>query len=398
MERRDFLKTLFATTGGFIIGPSILAACGGTSSSSSIGLIIGTPDSPVTLPLVGEPIADGLANEGGTIEILNWADYTNPEVIADFEKSFGVTVKQSIYDNEDAAIAKLRNGTLKPDLIIGMTDTAIARLMAAELIQPLNHSYIPNKSNLLTGLQNPYYDQGSQYTMAQFIYGNGIGYRRDRIDPSELASQGYDAMWNSAYSGKLAVMDSYRDTISLALFQAGITDVNSGDAEILAAAKENLIRLRTETSPKVDVVSYQELPAGNRDISYMWSGDILIAPFYLPEGTSADVLGFWYPDNTITANDFLCIPKTSAKPVAAHQMINYLLDNDVAVKNQSYVGYQPALTSVTAESLINSGVIPETLIDAVVDDTRYQAGYRITSLSPETDALWNDVWTTFTAG
>jgi len=398
MERRDFLKTLFATTGGFIIGPSILAACGGTSSNSSTGLIIGTPDSPVTLPLVGEPIADGLANEGGTIEILNWADYTNPEVIADFEKAFGVTVKQSIYDNEDAAIAKLRNGTLKPDLIIGMTDTAIARLMAAELIQPLNHSYIPNKSNLLTGLQNPYYDQGSQYTMAQFIYGNGIGYRRDRIDPSELASQGYDAMWNSAYSGKLAVMDSYRDTISLALFQAGITDVNSGDAEILAAAKENLIRLRTETSPKVDVVSYQELPAGNRDISYMWSGDILIAPFYLPEGTSADVLGFWYPDNTITANDFLCIPKTSAKPVAAHQMINYLLDNDVAVKNQSYVGYQPALTSVTAESLINSGVIPETLIDAVVDDTRYQAGYRITSLSPETDALWNDVWTTFTAG
>ena len=398
MERRDFLKTLFATTGGIIIGPSILAAFGGTTSSSSTGLIIGTPESPVTLPLVGEPIADGLANEGGTIEILNWADYTNPEVIADFEKAFGVTVKQSIYDNEDAAIAKLRNGTLKPDLIIGMTDTAIARLMAAELIQPLNHSYIPNKANLLTGLQNPYYDQGAQYTMAQFIYGNGIGYRRDRIDPSELAAQGYDAMWNSAYSGKLAVIDSYRDMISLALLQAGVTDVNTGDADVLAAAKENLIRLRTETSPKVDIVSYQELPAGNRDIAYMWSGDILIAPFYLPEGTSADALGFWYPETTITANDFLCIPKTSAKPVAAHQMINYLLDNDVAVKNQSYVGYQPALTSVTAELLINSGVIPETLVDAVIDDTRYQSGKRITSLSAETDALWNDVWTTFTAG
>jgi len=53
---------------------------------------------------------------------------------------------------------------------------------------------------------------------------------------------------------------------------------------------------------------------------------------------------------------------------------------------------------VTAESLINSGVIPESLVDAVVDDTKYQAGKRITSLSPETDALWNDVWTTFTAG
>jgi len=398
MERRDFLKTLFATTGGIIIGPSILAACGGTTATTSTGLIIGTPDSPVTLPLVGEPIADGLANEGGTIEILNWADYTNPEVIADFEKAFGVTVKQSIYDNEDAAIAKLRNGTLKPDLIIGMTDTALARLMAGELIQPLNHSYIPNKSNLITGLQNPYYDLGAQYTMAQFIYGNGIGYRRDRIDPSEIASQGNDAMWNTAYSGKLGVADSARDIISLALFQAGVTDVNTGDADILAAAQENLIRLRTNTSPKVDVLSYQEIPAGNRDIAYIWSGDILLAPFYLPEGTSADVLGFWYPENTITANDFLCIPKTSAKPVAAHQFINYLLDNDVAAKNQSYVGYQPALTNVNAEALINAGAIPETLIDAVIDDAKYQAGKRIVSLNPETDALWNDVWTTFTAG
>ncbi len=398
MERRDFLRTLFATTGGIIIGPSILAACGGATSSSSTGLIIGTPDLPVTLPLVGEPIADGLANEGGTIEILNWADYTNPEVIADFEKAFGVTVKQSIYDSEAAALAKVRNGTLKPDLIIGMTDTALARLMAAELIQPLNHSYIPNKSNLIAGLQNPYYDLGAQYTIAHFIYGNGIGYRRDRIDPSEIASQGYDAMWNTAYRGKLGVSDSDRDVISLALFQAGITDVNTGDADILAAAQENLIRLRTNTSPKVDVLSYQEIPAGNRDIAYIWSGDILLAPFYLPEGTSVDVLGFWYPEDTITANDFLCIPKASAKPVAAHQFINYLLDNDVAAKNQSYVGYQPALTNVNAEALINAGAIPETLVDAVIDDAKYQSGKRIVSLTPEVDALWNNVWTTFTAG
>jgi len=124
----------------------------------------------------------------------------------------------------------------------------------------------------------------------------------------------------------------------------------------------------------------------------------LLAPFYLPEGTTADVLGFWYPENTITANDFLCIPKASAKPVAAHQFINYLLDNDVAVKNQSYVGYQPALTNVSAEALINEGAIPETLVDAVIDDAKYQAGKRLVSLTPETDALWSDVWTTFTAG
>jgi spermidine/putrescine transport system substrate-binding protein len=84
--------------------------------------------------------------------------------------------------------------------------------------------------------------------------------------------------------------------------------------------------------------------------------------------------------------------------VLAHRFINYLLDNDVAIKNQSYVGYQPALTAVTAEALISIGAIPESLVDAVVDAGRYQSGQRLTSLSPEVDALWNDVWATFTAG
>ncbi|MFM8811523.1 MAG: hypothetical protein ACKOEK_05065, partial [Actinomycetota bacterium] len=305
MQRRDFLRTLLATTGGLAIAPSVLAACG-SSSSSSGALVIGTPQNPVTLPSTGEAIADGLANEGGTMEILNWADYTNPEVIADFEKAFGVTIKQTIYDNEDAAIAKLRNGTLKPDLIVGMTDTALARLVAGDLIQPLNQTYIPNRTNLLSGLQSPYYDQGSQYTMAQFIYGNGIGFRSDRIDPAQISAEGYDSMWNSTYKGKLAVIESYRDTISLALLQAGVADVNTSDADVLAAAQENLIRLREATSPKVDIVSYTEIPAGNRDIAYMWGGDALAMPFFLAEGTSADVLGFWSPKYTITANDFFC--------------------------------------------------------------------------------------------
>ncbi|NBW69709.1 MAG: extracellular solute-binding protein, partial [Betaproteobacteria bacterium] len=214
--------------------------------------MIGTPTNPTKLPANGEAIADGLAEEKGTLEILNWADYTNPEVIADFEKLFGVTIKTSIYDTEESAIAKLRNGTFKPDLIIGLTDTALARLSAAKLLQPINKSYIPHFTNLIGGLQSPYYDLDSQYTVAHVIYANGIAYRTDRIDSSVFTSgNGYDAMWDSAYKGKLAVLDSYRDTISLAMFQAGKNDVNTSDADVLSAAQENLIRLRNATNPKV---------------------------------------------------------------------------------------------------------------------------------------------------
>lgn len=398
MLRRDFLRNLVITTGGLVVAPSLLSACG-TSASSTGELVIGTPTNPTKLPSNGEAIADGLTEEKGTLEILNWADYTNPEVIADFEKLFGVTVKTSIYDTEESAIAKLRNGTFKPDLVIGLTDTALARLSAAKLLQPINKSYIPHFSNLIDGLQNPYYDVDSQFTVANVIYANGIAYRTDRIDGSTFTSgNGYDAMWDAAHKGKLAVLDSYRDTISLAMFQAGLNDVNTSDADVLAAAKENLIRLRDATNPKVDIISYQELPAGNRDIAYTWSGDVLTALGYLPDGTSPETLGFWYPDQTITANDFYCIPKESKAPVLAHKFIDYILDTDVALKNQSYVGYQPALSTITVDNLLANGTIPESLKDSLVTPEKYASGQRLVSLNPDADALWLDVWAAFTAG
>jgi len=398
MLRRDFLRNLVITTGGLVVAPTLLSACG-TSASSTGELVIGTPTNPTKLPSNGEAIADGLTEEKGTLEILNWADYTNPEVIADFEKLFGVTVKTSIYDTEESAIAKLRNGTFKPDLVIGLTDTALARLSAAKLLQPINKSYITHFSNLIDGLQNPYYDVDSQFTVANVIYANGIAYRTDRIDGSTFTSgNGYDAMWDAAHKGKLAVLDSYRDTISLAMFQAGMNDVNTSDADVLAAAKENLVRLRDATNPKVDIISYQELPAGNRDIAYTWSGDILTALGYLPDGTSPETLGFWYPDQTITANDFYCIPKESKAPVLAHKFIDYILDTDVALKNQSYVGYQPALSTITVDNLLANGTIPESLKDSLVTPVKYASGQRLVSLSPDADALWLDVWATFTAG
>ena len=91
MRRRDFLRNLVITTGGVTLGGSLLAACGGSSTTTTVGgLAIGTPEQPIKLPVTTQAIADGLANETGVLEILNWADYVNPESIALFDKQFGV--------------------------------------------------------------------------------------------------------------------------------------------------------------------------------------------------------------------------------------------------------------------------------------------------------------------
>jgi spermidine/putrescine transport system substrate-binding protein len=399
VRRRDFLRRAAVTGTGLAIAPSVLAACGGDSGDGDGSLSIGTPDAPVTLPTVGEAIADGLSPESGTLELLNWADYANPESLAAFEAALGVKVNVTIYDNEEAALLKLRNGTFAPDVIMGMTDTALARLVAAELLQPLNKGYIPNFSNVIVGLQNPYYDLGAQYTVPYVIYGNGIVYRTDVIDRSRFTDgDGLGAMWDATYAGRLAVLDSYRDTISMALIRDGITDVNTGDEAVLRAAGDSLRALREATNPKVDILSYQELPAGNRDIAFTWAGDALSMPGYLPEGVDPNVIGFWWPPTTVTANDFMCIPRTSSKPVLAHAFINFFSDRDEALRNASFVGYQPALQGISIDDYRAATGIPESVLDALVTPERYESGLRMYSLEPAVDALWNDVWAGFTAG
>ena len=398
MGRRDFLRNLAITSGAITIGGSLLAACGGSTATESGGLSIGTPQNPIKLPVTTDAIADGLPSESGTLEILNWADYQNPESIAIFEEKFGCKVVTTIYDTEEAAIAKLRNGTFKPDLILGMTDTGLAKLVAADLLQPLNKSYIPNFGNVISGLQSPYYDLESQYTVPYFIYGNGIGYRTDRIDKNAFTGNGYDILWDAQFSGKVGVLDSYRDTLAMAMFRAGNFDGNTSDAAIIQKAGDDLVAMREATNPKVDILAYTEIPSGNRDLNFTWSGDLFTALQYLPEGLAPDVLGFWYPDRTVAKNDFMCITKNAKAPVLAHQLINFLSDTDNALLNREYVGYQPALESITVDLLISSGTIPESLIDALVTPEKYDAGLAQVSLEPAVDALWLEQWTRFTAG
>ena len=92
------------------------------------------------------------------------------------------------------------------------------------------------------------------------------------------------------------------------------------------------------------------------------------------------------------------ITKTAKAPVLAHQLINFLSDTDNALLNRTYVGYQPALETITVDLLISSGTIPESLIDALVTPERYDAALSQVTLDPAVDALWLDQWTAFTAG
>ena len=119
-------------------------------------LTIAKPDNPVKwdIPADNKPIADGLAPEkGATLKIYNYADYLSPQAIKAFEDKYGCKIEVSTFNDGDEAITKLRSGV---DFdIYNANYTEISRLVTGGLLRPLNHSYLPNISNVWPTLHQP---------------------------------------------------------------------------------------------------------------------------------------------------------------------------------------------------------------------------------------------------
>jgi spermidine/putrescine transport system substrate-binding protein len=401
MSRREFVERSagLALLAGF--GGSLLSACGSSGSGSSTASIpLARIDQPVTLPDNGvDPVASGKDPETGTLKVLNYADYINPDTVSAFESALSTKVEISTYDTEDKLLSALRNKSLKIDLVIGATTLGLPRYVAGKLIQPLNKEYLPNFTNVLEALQSPYYDVGSKYSVPYTVYTTGVAYRRDVIDDSEFAGEdSWKLLWDPAYKGFVGVIDDAREALTLGMYYRGVTDTNTGDPAIIDAAEKDVKALVSATDARFDILAYQKIPEGTSHINQAWSGDMLSALQYLPEGTDADVLGYWHPTNTTVANDFHVIPARSERPVLAHALVDFLLVAENAQQNFEFVGYQPAVQSPSADDLVAADLVPKTLLSGLVTDDDVTNGYRLDALSNEVLKLWTDAYSRITAG
>jgi spermidine/putrescine transport system substrate-binding protein len=402
-SRRQFLVRAAVLAAAAPSLPAFLAACSKSGpSSGGPSLTLASPDNPVKWPIADDnkPIADNLAPEkGATLKIYNYAESLSPQAMKSFEDKYGIKIEVSTFNDGDEAITKLRSGV---DFdIYNANYTEISRLVNGNLVRPLNHSYITNIKNVWPYFTNPFYDQGWQYTVPYTIYTTGIGWRTDQV-PADIAAMKnpYDVFWDPTYKGKTAILDDWHTAMAMVLLRQGITDINTSSADDLKIVGDQLQAMAKATSPKVTITAYSELPAGQLGLSQMWSGDIINAINYLPEGTGPEILRYWFPPDGkgMVDNDMWVTLKGGKNPVLAHLFINHMLDPAVARENFSAIGYQPPQNSITPDSLVQEQFIPENLRTAIVKPEWFDVGYRLLELDAANDAAWHNVWQTFKAG
>lgn len=361
-------------------GLPLLQSCGGSSSSAGKN---------------AKSIKDGLKPEVGPLRIFDYDSYINPEIISSFESKYGVKVDVTTFTTDDEAISKLSSGAVDIDLHHSAATSTLFKLVDSGLIQPLNKTYLTNIGNVVASLRDPFYDKGGVYSVPYTVFGTGIGFRADKVDP---ASVSWDTMWDPQYKGVASILDDVRDGLTMAMMRKGLTDVNTSDPAVIKQAGADLSELTNLMNIKVEIEGYHTIPEGATTVAQTWSGDMLTALNYLPAGTTSDVLGYWLPNPALVNSDTMCVMSKAKNPVLAHLFIDYLLDKDNAITNFKFVGYQPAIDGIDGQYLIDQGLVPENLRSCVMSSDQIGKGYRSLQLTPEVEALWNDAWSKFTAG
>jgi spermidine/putrescine transport system substrate-binding protein len=419
--RRTFIKRAGGAAAALSV-PGLLAACGsttpvGASSGSSSGassgassaapaklgpggLPLARPDNPLTLPIYADnkPIASGMQPEKGPLQLYNWIDYINQDVVKAFEKKYNVKVQISTFDTIDEAVAKLDSGAVQFDVFVPEL-VYLEQLVVGKILQPINLSYIPNlKANVWPALNNPWYDVGARYTVPYTIYTTGIGWRTDKLpgfDPAK-ASAPWSSLWTEGpkISGKVGMLDDQHEGLTMGLLHNGVTDVNTEDPAQISAAQKAIQQLVSTVNLKFDTNEYQRLADGSLWLHQAWSGDMAVIPSYAAKGTKATAFAYWWPSDGRGPinNDTMAVLKGAKNPVLAHLFLNHLLDTQQAFSNFSYTGYQQPLNAMTPESVVKKGYLAPNLTNTLIREQQFKNGYVQGTLSQSGQALWENAW------
>ena len=189
--------------------------------------------------------------------------------------------------------------------------------------------------------------------------------------------------------------------LTAGLLKNGIEDINTEDPADIDVAKNDLIEMVNTVDPRFSINgAYAKLPQGVFDVHQAWSGDMIGAQYYTGNGITPEDLGYWFPEQGggVINNDLMSIPSTAKNPVLAHLFLDFTLDAKHGLENFSWVGYQPPLKSMEADTLVADGYVPESVENAVVLQEQFDTNIRGLALSPQGDELWLAAWEEISSG
>ena len=264
------------------------------------------------------------------ITIYNWGEYIDPELLTQFEEESGYRVVYETFDSNEAMMTKIEQGGTSYDIAVP-SEYAIETMKENDLLLPIDHSKIPNLTNIDPYFLDLSFDPKNKYSVPYFWGTVGIVYNPALLDGQTFES--WEALWDPSLKGQILLVDGSREVIGMGLNSLGYS-LNSTDENELQEALNKLNKLTPNVKAIIGDEVTQLMVNEEAAVALTWSGqaaDMMWENEELDFAIPQEGSNLWF--------DNMVIPKTAANVEGAHAFINFMLGAEVAAQNADYVGY-----------------------------------------------------------
>lgn len=278
---------------------------------------------------------------GQTLNVFNWSDYIDPELIPEFERRTGAKVQYDNYSSESELETKLLAGGGQYDVIFP-SDRSMAPLVKKGLLAELDKSQLSNWKHLDAQFLDAPYDKGNRYSAPYFWGTLAVGIRTDHV---KEPVKDFSVLFNERYRGRITMLDDAENTVAAILLYLhhpmnSTEDAHLAEVQTVLQKQKPLVQAYTSDAYK------EKLLKGEAWVALGWSGDILQA-----RREDKNIQAIIPETGTMKWVDSMAIPKGTRNPALAHAFINYLLDPEIAARNANFVQY--ATPNKAAQSQID---------------------------------------------
>jgi spermidine/putrescine-binding protein len=263
---------------------------------------------------------------------LTWTDYVDAELLQAFERRTGTHVVVDTFSSNEELLAKLQSGALGYDVAVP-SDYMVSILIHEGLLAELDLTRIPNARDLVPVLERLPADPEHRYAVP-YVWGTvGIGYDASVVTPQP---DSWSVLWDDRYRGRISMLNDQREVFGAALRLMGYS-MNTRKPAVIEQAKARLLAqkplVRTYTSDHVD----QLLASGEVVVAQGWGGTVARAMALQPS------IRYVVPKEGATIwADCLVVLKSSRNKALAMELMNYLLDREVAARMSERVLFASA--------------------------------------------------------
>jgi len=299
-----------------------------------------------------------------TLNVLNWSEYIDPEVVADFEQKHDAKINYTEFESVEQYTTEFFAKNAQFDVTFPGS-SMINVLIKNGLIDTLDKSQLSHFDNLSKDVMKTLanHDKGNLHSIPYMWGTTGLGV--NTLALKKLGLSNVQDSWSLIFDEKnrkkvkscgMALLNERDELFSAALSYLGYS-VNTSSKDELRTAGTLLKETLTDAIYLHTSQQYTDLASGKVCVIVGYSGDVI--------GSTEDNsnTAYFIPrEGAPMWVDVMTISKNSPNKILAHAFIDHLLDAKSAAKNSNFITYPTPVVAakpfLDADILNNPSIYP----------------------------------------